>query len=295
MGTIRTIKYKEFIEEYFLIRNKKSEVVPFKFNVVQHTYYNMLNEEHPNMQGARQIILKARQEGFTSFISALFATDFLFRPNSVSVIIAHDRETTKKIFKKIHFYLDSYCHKAFGQDRNVILKTNSDTSLENNINGAQFYIRTAGAKVGARGDTVNNLHFSECAFYPDTDIITAKEIVEGSLQQVPLGTGMVFIESTANGVGNYYQKTWELAKAGSSTYTPRFFSWHDFPEYTDEYMERKRKEFSSEAMFKQEYPATEKEAFILSGSGFFDSATLFAMQDDIIDPIYSGDLLSINI
>jgi len=135
---------------------------------------------------------------------------------------------------------------------------------------------------------VQNIHFSEGAYYLDTDRITAREMIEGTSQQVAQGTGIIFIESTANGYGNYYQHVWEKAKRGESTYRPRFFSWEEF--YDKEWVEKKRGDFESEAMWKQEYPLTAREAFISSGTPFFDHAVLEKLLEKQVEPIKMGRL-----
>ncbi len=152
-----------------------------------------------------------------------------------------------------------------------------------------FYIQTAGAKVGGRGGSARNIHFSETAFYQDTDLITASEIVEGTAQQVPQGKGMIFIESTANGVDNYYQKQWERAVDGKSEYHNRFFGWQEF--YNQEYVDKKRKSFATEAKFKQEFPGSPEEAFIASGTPFFDNLILEEMRLKKAQPILQGRIL----
>jgi hypothetical protein len=129
-------------------------------------------------------------------------------------------------------------------------------------------------------------HNSETAFYQDTDLITAQEIVVGTAQQVPQGRGMIFIESTANGVGNYYQETWEKAMRGESTYKPRFFGWKEF--YTQEWVEEKRKEFPNDRMWRQEYPADADEAFVVSGSPYFNTELLKKALNEHHIPIRQG-------
>jgi hypothetical protein len=94
-------KYKEFIETHFAIQDRETQLpVPFVFNPVQAKYYLMLQEEHPNMDGIREIVLKARQEGMSSFILALFTVDFLMIPYSVSICISHRKDSTDLLFKK---------------------------------------------------------------------------------------------------------------------------------------------------------------------------------------------------
>ncbi len=106
------INYKKFIEDNFAILDKDKQIpVPYKFNAVQDKYYNILMSENPEMDGVREIVLKARQEGMSSFILALFAVDFLLRPFSVSICISHRKDSTDLLFKKVKFYLTSYFQK----------------------------------------------------------------------------------------------------------------------------------------------------------------------------------------
>ena len=291
--SIKKIDYGRFIQENFEVMDKDTLIpIPFTFNVVQKRYNEILSKEYPDMEGVREIVLKARQEGMSSFILALFATDFLLRPYSVSICISHRKDATDVLFKKVKSYIDSY-FRVLAKNKmdpddiaKQFLKSDNRNLLENATNGAIFYIGTAGAKVGGRGGTARNILFSECAFYQDTDLITAQEIVVGTAQQVPQGRGMIFIESTANGTDNYYQQTWEKASRHESVYKPRFFGWQEF--YTKEWVEEKRKEFPSDRMWKQEYPADPDEAFVVSGSPYFNTELLKKMLEEIKQPIRQG-------
>ena len=280
------IDYKSFIQDNFAILDYHSQQpVPFKFKAVQNKYYDLLWRDYPNFEGLREIVLKARQEGFSSLILALFTVDFIMVPHSVSICISHRKDSTEQLFRKVKFYIESYCVKN-GFSLKDYLKTDNKGFIESRANNATFYIGTAGAKVGGRGGSARNIHFSECAFYQDTELITASEIVVATSQQVPQGKGMIFIESTANGEGNYYQKEWERAAAKESVYIPRFFGWEEF--YTKEWVERKRQEFPNERLWKQEYPNDADEAFISSGSPYFDNSLLQAMMKANMKPLYQG-------
>lgn len=290
-------KYKEFIEKHFSILDKDTQrPVPYSFNIVQDKYYKILQEEHTGMEGIREIVLKARQEGISSFVLALFTVDFLLIPYSVSICISHRKDSTDLLFKKVKFYIDSYC-KVKDIDPQKILKLDNKNVIENASNDAVFYIGTAGAKVGGRGGSARNILFSECAFYQDTELVTAREIVIATSQQIPQDKGMIFIESTANGMDNFYQREWERAMLPpdrdgqkKSVYNPRFFSWDEF--YTEEWVNKKKKEFPNEALWKQEYPKTPDDAFISSGTPYFDNQILKAMLDATQDPIIKGKFAS---
>ena len=129
-------------------------------------------------------------------------------------------------------------------------------------------------------------NFSEAAFFEDTDKVTAKEIIEATSQQVPQEHGMIFVESTGSHYGSYYQGEWERAKHNENNYVPRFFAADDF--YSLEWLEKKKKDFSNEGEYKSHYPLNEHEAFIYSGSPYFNRDAMEKMLAGVIEPIESG-------
>lgn len=305
------INYKKFIEENFQVLNKDDgKPIPFKFtwtdsagdeHAVQDKYYDILIDQYgEELEGVREIVLKARQEGMSTFILALFTVDFLLKPYSASICISHRKDATDILFKKVKFFIRCYLENLskklgvpYEQLEKKWLLSDNKSLLENAENHATFYIGTAGAKVGGRGGTVNNILFSECAFYQDTELITAQEIVLGTSQQVTQGKGKIFIESTANGEGNYYHAEWERASLPAdrdgkrqSSYHPRFFGWQEF--YTEEWIEEKMREFPNEKMGRQEYPRDPDEAFVTSGTPYFDAMLLDAMLKEAPDPLMKG-------
>jgi len=294
MITSEPINRKKFIEEEFRIRAKEEEgitldakyIVPFKFNKVQNKYYDSLTKDYTSsLEGTREIILKARQQGFSSLILALFTVDFIIRPYSVNVCISYRADETRKLFRRVKFFIESYCERN-GFNISDYLSVDTKEELENATNGSYFYIGTAGAKVGGRGGTVTNLHFSEAAFFENTEKITAKEIIEATAQQVPQEHGTIFIESTGGAYGSYYQGEWERAKKGDSNYEPRFFSWKEF--YSNKWIEKKKKDFQNEDDFKSEYPSDEQEAFLFSGRPFFNRSMLEELIKKATDPLEQG-------
>jgi hypothetical protein len=195
------------------------------------------------------------------------------------------------LFKKVRFYIESYVEKLTGKKNaeeaiKQFFKSDNKAMIENATNDAMFYIGTAGSKVGGRGGSARNIHFSEAAFYQDTELITAREIIVATAQQVPQGKGMIFIESTANGEGNFYHSEWVRAEERDSAYKPRFFGWQEF--YSPTWVEEKRREFPNDKLWKQEYPATAEEAFITSGSPYFDVEILNDMLKEAPKPVEFG-------
>jgi hypothetical protein len=281
-------KYQRFIEDNFMIKNKRGKVVPFIFNKVQDEYNIDLVQTYGNdLVNIRDQILKARKEGFSSLILAYFATDFIVSPDPIaSVCISDTKDETKKLFSRAKYFIGSYLAKK-NQVMEDLCETVSSNELKNRLNGAVFWIGTAGAKAAARVESVQNLHFSEGAHFQDTDIITARETYEGAMQMVDQGIGKIFDESTARGYGNQYQIRWELAAKKRSEFRDVFFSASRF--YSPEWLAKKRKQFTTEAMFKQEYPETPDEAFMASGSKFFDYEALNHLRKEVIrKPLVQG-------
>lgn len=176
----------------------------------------------------RNIILKSRQIGFTTFIQLLMLDMILFNSNIRCGTIAQDRETAKSIFQdKIRFPYDNL-PESLKRHRAPVADSAFELKLSNN----------SSIRVGTsmRGGTLQFLHISEfgkiCAKFPDK----AREIITGSLNTVKPGK-FVFVESTAEGQdGQFYQMT-ETARALQRMGTPlslldykfSFYGWHQDP------------------------------------------------------------------
>jgi hypothetical protein len=268
------MRYKEFIEEFFSIDNAKTgQLIPFKFNNVQKKYYEELVKagiEEGTNQPIREIILKARREGFTSLILALFATDDILTKNPTeTMVVSYKIDSTKTFIKRYKNFILSYYKKRWNiTDENKIFKTDASGEVVLLENGARFYCGTASARIGGRGGTLQKLLFSEAAWYPDKQELKASEIIEGTARQVDINAGHIFIESTANGDFNYYAKIWKESEAKQSRYIPRFYGWREF--YSEQEFEIIKSEMTDKRLVKQEFPETAEEAFLASGDRFFD-------------------------
>ena len=204
-----------WIEANLWIRTKERLVVPFRFNAAQLDYYTH--------RTARDVILKPRQLGFTTQVCALFLADTLLRPNTISVIVAHDTDSSEKIFRIVQLFWERLAEterSRIGQPR----FSNRREFLWPKIN-SQFYVGTAGSLTFGRGQTINNLHCSEFAFWPKPE-----EALTALTEAVPSG-GRIVIESTANGMGNHFHDLWTAAKRGDNAFAPQFYVWFESPEY----------------------------------------------------------------
>lgn len=259
----------------------------------------------------RNIILKARQLGFTTLVSILWLDHALFYENQRCGIIAQDRESAEVIFRdKVKF---AYENLPESLRESMPLKRDSASELLFAHNNSSVRVATS-----MRSGTIHRLHISEfgkiCAKFRDK----AKEIVTGSLPAVPLD-GITIIESTAEGQeGDFYNMTMRaIAKSDSNEeLTERdirfhFYAWWQEPTYrikstavpiTDKdkeyfaeiegemnitldaeqrnwYVATRDADFSGdpEKMW-QEYPSTPSEAFKVSTEGTYYAVQLAAAR-----------------
>jgi len=200
-----------------------SFVVPFVPNRAQRM---LIDDMHH-----REIILKARQLGWTTLISILWLDHALFVPHQRCGIVAHDRESAEAIFRdKIRF---AYDHLPEALQR--IMPLAKDSASELLFAHTQSSIRVA---TSMRSGTIHRLLVSEfgkiAKRYPDK----AQEVITGSLPAVPL-TGVAIIESTAEGAEGPYYAMCKTARAveelggvrSARDWKFRFFAWHDHPDY----------------------------------------------------------------
>jgi hypothetical protein len=288
------MKYRRFIEDNFLIDEPKSgQLIPFKFNPVQELYYKELVALGIEKDGVslalREFIVKARREGFSSLILALFAADDILQSNPTeSLVVSYKDDATAVFRKRYRRYILSWYARKVGvsvediqADPNTLEKLSRNafsvdaTDLELRHNQAHFYCGTASARTGGRGGVLQKLLFSEAAHYPDSEKMTAKEVIEGTAQQVDKASGWIFQESTGNGQGNHFYKTYELIVQGLSRYALRFYGWRSF--YTEEQFKVIASEFTDADMLKQEYPESVDEAFLSSNLSFTSREEMLAM------------------
>ena len=244
--------YRRFIEDNLQLVNKEGDLIDFIPNAVQSKYL----EESTG----KDFILKARQQGFSSLILALFTVDFLLKENSRSVIVADISDNAIELLDRVKLYLESYTLKS---GIPVKLKYNSKYELYNETNRARYTIGTADKADFGRSKTINNLHLSEFLFYRDPERLLA-----GAMQAV-VPDGRVIIETTANGF-NYGKEYWDKSEQGETGFKPLFYKASEF--YSPEFLDMKRRDLGR--LFTQEYPDSPLEAFVTSGESYFNKDAL---------------------
>lgn len=204
---------------YYII-DKRGHQVKFSPNGQQLDFMD-------NLHG-RDLILKARQLGFTTFAGIISLDEAYWNPNWSAAIIAHTKPDAQKILKtKVRYPYDQLPEGL--KAANPLVSDAADTlSLANN---SSVVVTNS-----ARGGTLNRLHVSEfgkiCARYPDK----AKEIVSGSFPAAE--NGSITIESTAEGQqGEFFEMVQKAKEKQGGKLSPRewalhFYPWWDNPEYS---------------------------------------------------------------
>ncbi|HTE19602.1 MAG TPA: hypothetical protein VK689_14635, partial [Armatimonadota bacterium] len=94
------------------IRTKDRRLVSLVPNAVQALYLDELlpgwRADPTGLRGKREILLKARQFGFSTLILALFFLDTLNTPQTQTVVVAHDLESAKRLFGIVQRFYYSF-------------------------------------------------------------------------------------------------------------------------------------------------------------------------------------------
>jgi hypothetical protein len=195
------------LENIYYIVDKKGQRVRFRPNASQLAYLDDCSKS--------DIILKARQLGFTTLMCIIGLDEALFINDHAVGIIAHTLDDASKIFEtKVKYPYDNLApeikeRKPASNDRAGMLKFD---------NGSSIRVATS-----ARSGTLQRLHVSEfgkiCAQYPKK----AKEVVTGSFPAV--GENEKTIESTAEGQEGYFYQYAMEALRGEGSFKMHFFPW----------------------------------------------------------------------
>lgn len=269
----------------FYIVDKKRNTVPFFFNEVQEDFIEKLETLGTNKPF---FVLKGRQQGFTSVITAIQLSFAIVRKNFSGFTMADRTDNTMAIFNdKARVVYDRLPEELKPSE-----KFNSRNEMFFDKLNSSWRIATATDQVG-RSRTLNFVHFSEVAFYE----CNLSDLQAGIGEAITAGAIQVY-ETTANGF-NQAKDLWD-----SESCHNLFYEWWRSPEYRSteyEYLEtqdpwlierkkvleekgcdkeqitwycKKYDSYLDKNTIKQEYPITPTEAFVSSGDCVFDKEAI---------------------
>lgn len=205
------------IDNLYKIRNKDGKLVKFVRNRAQRHY--------GQNTWYRNLILKSRQLGFTTYEAIDALDDVLFTPNMDALMIAHNLEAGESIFsKKIGFAwekLPSEIQVLYGLD------TKSSKTLKFSFGEKGF--SSIAVDTSGRSGTYQRVHITELADIAKKYPKKIPDIIEGTIPAIPT-FGRLDIESTSQGAsGEFFEMFTEAWERGQPTipqqYKAHFYNW----------------------------------------------------------------------
>jgi hypothetical protein len=281
----------DLAEKLLVVRTRDGWTAPLKANAAQRAF--------EQRRGRRNIVLKARQMGLTTWAAARFFLKTITQPGTLTLEVAHTQEAAEEIFRIVHRFMDWLPEEL----REGPLRT-SRANVRQLVfpeMDSQYRVVSAGDRNAGRGLTVQNLHCSELARWPGDPAETL-----AGLQASMTPSAELIVESTPDGVGGCFHEEW--LKAGETGTVRHFFPWWmeshyraeaaDESSLTDEELDlrqrhgldlqqigyRKKIRANFRGLARQEYAEDEESCFRASGESVFELAAVEARLGTAPEP-----------
>lgn len=312
------------------VRDKVSgRNVKLRLNAPQRHVLADLERQRLAGKGVRMILLKARQWGGSTLVLMYMAwIQLVLRRNWNSIICGHKRSTSSVIKGMYTKLLQHYPKQLLDDDKPLEFKTFEGNTNAKIITGRDCLVLMGTAQVDdvVRGYDIAMAHMSEVAFWPSSTMRNPEDVmrsVDGSL--LVGGLTVEVLESTANGIGNYFHNEWLLSVNGETDKHAVFIPWYEIEIYRlpvdeaeiadlwknfDDYernlwrigctlemikwYHEKRKSYQSHHKMMAEFPTNSTEAFSTSGRCVFSLSHLDAMRAQCCEPLAKGELKKVN-
>lgn len=196
------------IRSLLKIRVKKGGIRYLKLNRAQQEYSRRCSK--------RNIVLKARQVGITTYIAARFFIQTITHPGTLTVQVAHSDESAQAIFNIVHRFWEKLPNSRVRRGALVKSRSNIRQIVFPQLD-SEYRVETADDNAG-RGMTIHNLHCSEVSRWA-----RGAEETLASLRAAVVPDGEIVLESTPNGASGLFFEEWD--KAEERGYTRHFFPW----------------------------------------------------------------------
>jgi hypothetical protein len=302
--------------EHLKITDKQTDtLVPFVCNTQQLDFLFHIGMQLAQGYPVRVIVLKCRQIGFSTVITALgFMLTYLL-PYYPAFTCAHDADGTQTLWEMMKRFRENLPASMCRPMDNVNLRE----IIYSSPHGSTFRFHTAGTEGLARTKKNTFVHISEAAWIKNW-LAVSGGLLNTVSEKNPMS--MIFTESTANGTSGAYHTNWNNAvsahrgnESDLNHTIPLFYSWLDFEEYRmvlpidydfgvyddeevflqslgadDEQLYFRRKVIADklsgdESLFKQEFPASPAQAFRSSGSPAIPHAIIAYHEKCSCEPV----------
>ena len=210
-----------FSAEFLKVRTKEGDIRPFVLNKAQMHLHERLEAQKREMGYVKAVVLKGRQQGCSTYVQARYFHQVITTLGKRAYILTHEAEATKNLFDMTKRYND-----LLEEGLAPLPDKSSAKELNFSTLNSGYSVGTAGNKGAGRSQTIQLFHGSEVAFWPN-----AEEHAKGVLQAVAkIGTEII-LESTANGMGNYFHGLYKACLTGKSEFQFIFIPWYWQDEY----------------------------------------------------------------
>lgn len=261
-----------FINKYVRIRHPTRGLIPFKtFKYQDRTIEALLRKRF-------NVILKARQMGFTEIVSAFITWLMLFHPNQSVLCLATKSETAKQVIRRVRTALKKVPSWLLIADITV----DNRTSIE--LGNGSFVKSIAKSADAGRSEALSLLVVDEAAHIEGFDSIWT-----GIRPTISEG-GRIIMLSTPLGVGNVFEKTYTDATEGRNDFNPICTMWYEHPDHISDLMIDETTGRRTSSWFRTETKglspreiAQEYEcAFLASGDTFFTAELMGWVTDSLM-------------
>lgn len=301
------------------IRHKQTgQRIAFRLNAPQRRVVRGFESERLAGRPLRFIMLKARQWGGSTLVQMYFAwIQSTQRRNWNSLICAHVKDTAAGIRGMYSDMLAEYPDAFWLGDEPPKFTPwqKSANTREISGRGCKVTIASSFGQDAVRGLDFSMAHLSEVAFWKDTERMTPADFIRSVCGGIPsVELSMVVLESTANGVANYFHTMWKAAEEGSNVYRQVFVPWYEIEMYRTpcpdpeplvrswtayerelwdkgltlemiQWYHDKRREFVTDKAMMAEYPSNPVEAFANTGNAVFASEQIERLRKDCRRPL----------
>lgn len=204
------------------IRVKKGGVRYLKLNRAQ--------REYSRRCGKRNIVLKARQVGITTYIAARLFIQTITQPGTLTVQVAHSEESAQAIFNIVHRFWENLPNSRLRSGALIKSRSNVRQIVFPRLD-SEYRVETADENAG-RGMTIHNLHCSEVSRWA-----RGGEDTLASLRAAVVPEGEIVLESTPNGAAGLFYEEW--SKAEERGFVRHFFPWWYEASYKEDVTKKK--------------------------------------------------------
>ena len=308
---------EKLIELFFVVVDKEQKTTPFFLNEVQKDFLGKLKQaiidyENGVILDITMLVLKGRQQGFTTLITAYQLACTIVNKNFQGFTVADETTNTEAIFQNKAKFPYEQLPKVLKPTE----KYNSKRQLLFEKLNSSWAVDTATKNMG-RSRTINFFHGSECAFWRDGIAVTQAGMGEAFTKNC-----IKIYESTANGF-NDYEKMWSSGRHINCFYewwrTSEYFTNFESEDVKQEFLaniyaknewiynrlkwllEKKKlkleqlywyynkyQDYIDKELIKQEYPCTPEEAFLSTGACYFEKEKIIERLSHVPKPIKVG-------